>query len=301
MLPARWIISCIALSALAVTFLMARAELTIGISGVTGGAILFGMGSALALHYRFRRPRRTWQRVIRDAIEYLLLFASVCLIGALASYAVAATSSGFADRSLAMLDHMMGFDWPAWYGFEVDHPRLEPLTRAAYQSIFLTPALLLGYFAVTGRKAEARRFIAAFWLAALVTLLLFMRYPAEGPLAFLWHGPIPYMPESAMDQVALIPALRLHAVHHVPLLGLRGLVGAPSFHTVSAILYIAAAWPVARLRWPVLALNLAMLLAVPVEGTHYLADMIAGVLVAIGALVVVARLAALPSAAAPER
>ncbi|WP_447406232.1 phosphatase PAP2 family protein, partial [Clostridium perfringens] len=69
----------------------------------------------------------------------------------------------------------------------------------------------------------------------------------------------------------------------------RGLVSAPSFHTASAVLYIATGWPLARLRWPVLTLSGAMLLATPVEGTHYLADMLIGAAVAGVALSLVAK------------
>ncbi len=165
----------------------------------------------------------------------------------------------------------------------------------------MSPAILLGYFAWTGHRASARGFIAAFWLAAVLSLSLFPFLPAEGPLAFLWRGPIPYMPESALYQMSLIPELRRHGISHVDLGALRGLVSAPSFHTASAILYVAAAWPFRRLRWPLLVINIAMLLSTPVEGTHYLTDMIAGALVAIAALGIVAevrfRLAACEPAA----
>ncbi|WP_338329099.1 phosphatase PAP2 family protein [Sphingobium yanoikuyae] len=65
---------------------------------------------------------------------------------------------------------------------------------------------------------------------------------------------------------------------------LRGIVSAPSFHTAAAVLYIAAGWRIAALRWPIVALNAAMLLSTPVEGTHYLIDMILGLGVALTAL-----------------
>jgi hypothetical protein len=53
------------------------------------------------------------------------------------------------------------------------------------------------------------------------------------------------------------------------------------------VVFIAAAWPVARLRWFIMPINATMLLATPVEGTHYLADMIAGALVAGAAILIV--------------
>ena len=135
-----------------------------------------------------------------------------------------------------------------------------------------------------GRRAEARLFIAAFWLAAILALLAFELVPAVGPLAFLYHRHIGYMPASALYQAELIPLLRHHAVHEIDMGALHGLVCAPSFHTTSAVLYIWAAWPIRRLRWPVALTNVAMLLATPVEGTHYFADMIAGAAVALLAL-----------------
>jgi len=85
----------------------------------------------------------------------------------------------------------------------------------------------------------------------------------------------------------MIPALRAHQVKDIDMGALRGLVCAPSFHTVSAVLYIAAAWPLRPLRWMIVPLNIVMLLATPIEGTHYLIDMIAGLLVAITASCVV--------------
>ena len=60
------------------------------------------------------------------------------------------------------------------------------------------------------------------------------------------------------------------------------------------MLYIACAWPYRRLRWPVFAVNAAMLLSTPVEGTHYLADMLAGAAVALTSLGLIAWLERLP-------
>ena len=120
---------------------------------------------------------------------------------------------------------------------------------------------------------------------------LYALMPAVGPFSFLWHGAIPYMPESEQWQQGLIPALRDHSVRVIDLAHLRGLVSAPSFHTAAAVIYIRAAWPIRSLRWPVLALNAAMLLSTPVEGTHYLADMLIGAAVATAMLYLVERVA----------
>lgn len=290
-LPGWLLVATVVTSVLALLLLLMRAQLAIDPRNMVDQ--MFGLTAVLAIGARFalRRPTSRSQQVIRDAIDHIGLFSLVCIVGALASYPVAADSTGYDDRLLEGVDRLLRFDWVSWYDVVAAHPWLQVAETVAYQSIFVTPAVLLIYFAVSGRRAEARLFIASFWLAALITLILFAMAPARGPLAYLWRGHIPYMPESALYQAQLIPLLRSHALHSIAVGSLHGLVCAPSFHTVSAVLFIVAAWPIRALRWPVLALNIAMLLATPVEGTHYLTDMIVGGLVALLATLAVRRLA----------
>lgn len=279
-IPDHWLLKAVLVTLGSVALLMFHAGLTVDLRGgivalVSAGGLLLARGV-----YSAESRQRVRHRIARDAAEYIGLFAAIGLVGAVASYPDAAGSSGFVDARLQAIDSWLGFDWLAWYRVVAAHPVLQVSGRIAYAMVFITPALLLGYCAYTDRKAEARLFLGAFWLAAVLTLLLFHFVPAAGPLAFLWQGPIPYMPTSALYQAHLIPLLRHHSMHRINLVELRGLVCVPSFHAACAILYTLAAWPIARLRWPITLLNVAMLLATPVEGTHYLADMIAGAAVA---------------------
>ncbi|HMI19357.1 MAG TPA: phosphatase PAP2 family protein [Sphingomonas sp.] len=289
LLPGRWLVAVIGISLLAVLALMSRAQVEIDPRNLVDRLFVVLAIAAVVARIVLRPARSRGQRIARDAIDHVGLFALICLFGALASYPVAADTSGFDDFALERADRLMRFNWIGWYDFVAAHPLLQLAESIAYQSIFVTPAILLGYFAYSGKRAEARLFIASFWFAALITLVLFTLAPAEGPLAYLWHGRIPYMPESALYQAQIIPLLRQHEVHQIAVTSLHGLVCAPSFHTVSAVLFIIAAWPIRRLRWPLLALNIAMLLATPVEGTHYLTDMIVGAAVALVASVAVRR------------
>ncbi len=227
------------------------------------------------------RDRRRWSLVLADVVEYYSLFMALALIGAVSSYPVAALSEGFADAGLQRMDELLQFDWLAWYRTVAAHRSLQLLGIAAYQSIFLTPALLLGWFALTGQRRQAHRFLAAFAIAAALTLAIYSQMPAVGPFSYLWHGPIPYMPVSELWQPDLIPALRDHTLTTVDVGQLRGLVSAPSFHAASATLYIAAAQRCGPLRWWLTAIPCAMLVSTPVEGTHYLIDLILGAGVAL--------------------
>lgn len=277
----------LALSGVVVLALMVRSGLVVMMTGPGFAGMVGAMLALLAIRHGVRNAASTGERRLRDFAEYLLMFMIISLLGVLASYPAAAESRGFADPMLEHGDRLLRFDWIAMYRLVSAHPSLQYASAAAYACIFVSPALLLGHFAWTHRHDHARRFLLTFWLAAVITLLLFPLFPAEGPLAFMWRGAIPYMPTSALYQQQLIPALRNHQVTAIDIGSLRGLVCAPSFHTVAGALYVIAAWPVRRLRWPITGITAAMLLATPVEGTHYLTDMVFGLLVAIAASLIV--------------
>ncbi|KQM51212.1 hypothetical protein ASE69_07820 [Sphingomonas sp. Leaf208] len=252
----------------------------------------FYVSGVVLLALRFGLRDRPWRhaRAVADCAEYYGVFTLLALTGAVASYPVAALTHGFHDAALQRIDALLHFDWLAWYRLVAETPVLQTLGLAAYRSIYLTPAILFATFAFTGDRVAAHRFLATFWLTAIGTLILYAFMPAIGPFSYLWHQPIAYMPESEQWQHGLIPALRDHSVRIVDLGHLRGIVSAPSFHAAAATLYINAAWRLPRLRWPVVALNAAMLLSTPVEGTHYLIDILLGTIVALAAIATLHRL-----------
>ncbi len=280
LIPGHWLIVGLGASAAVLMGLMWRQHIRIFFPPLT--ASLYALGAVLAalLHVRRRRATR-WHHALREFSGHAIIFLLISLMGIIASYPAAAASVGYADPKLERIDQALHFDWLTWYRTVSSHPALQWAGKAAYVSIYVTPAILLGYLAHTGRRGEARLFLINFWIAAILTLILFPLIPARGPLAALWQGHIPYMPMSALYQSQMIPELRDHAMTQVDLGALRGLVCAPSFHTTSALIFCFTAWPIRALRWPLLALNAAMLLSTPVEGTHYLADMLAGALVAV--------------------
>jgi len=281
----------LAASWLVLALLLWDARLEIAPTGPAAAAAFCWLLGAATVAWLLRNPSDRAEQVARDAAEYFGIFVALALFGVLGSYAVAAQTFGYSDASLARLDRAVGFDWVAWYGFVARHPALQVAERVAYQCIYVSPVALLAYYAATGRKHEARIFIASVWIAAVLTLLLFVLVPARGPLAAVWQGPIPYMPASALYQSELIPQLRSHGLGEIHLETLQGVVCAPSFHAASGVLYMIAAWRAPPLRWPLLAINTAMLLATPVEGTHYLVDILAGAAVAIVSVLLVKLLA----------
>ena len=284
--PGHWLGIALAAGSLAVMLLMRWAGL--GVDPAAGGDVPFYAGGALAagLCVGLRRRATPVQRAVRDTAEYFGTFTLIGLAGAVASYPVSAATHGYVDAALQRADVAMGFDWLAWYRVVAAHPLLQWSGRIAYDSIYWSAMATMVGHAVTGRQDRGRAFIAALLVAAVLTLALFRFMPAVGPFAYLWHGPVPYMPVSELWQPQLIPSLRDHTIPLVDLAKLRGLVSAPSFHAAAAVIYIAGAWPMRRLRWWAVAINAAMLVSTPVEGTHYLADIIMGFGVALISLLI---------------
>ncbi|MEH6791669.1 phosphatase PAP2 family protein [Parasphingorhabdus sp.] len=282
--PTAWILGLLGGSLLIVVAMMDRAGLGMDFLKPSNAKYLLALLLLATIRFRLRNRSTGRERVARDFCEYVGLFLFISLLGATATYPAAAATSGFADAALARIDALIGFDWIRWYMLVVDNPWLQTVGRLAYANIYMSPVLLLGGLALSGERARAQLFLVSFWLAALVTMLLFLAMPAVGPLAYVWQGPVPYMPTSALYQAELLPMLRENRLGAVDLGALQGLVCAPSFHTAAAVIYIAIAWQCRFLRWPLLLINCAMLLSTPVEGTHYLIDMIAGAMVGLFAL-----------------
>ena len=280
----RRVVLLIPASAVVLAMLLYRADLVI--RPFAPGTLCFAGAFAALGAFAWAGQRSTLPRLqlLGRVAAYYGLFTALCLVPAIGSYPVAALSHGFVDAALQRTDEALGFDWLAWYDITAAHPWLQYLGRAAYQSIFVSPAILLVHYAREQRQREAARFLATVWLAAVLTLTLFRFMPAIGPFAYLWHGAAPYMPISELWQPQVIPALRDHSQHAIDLLHIVGLVSAPSFHTAADVVLIAFAWRHPSLRLLLVPLNLIMLLSIPVEGTHYLSDMLLGAGVALVAL-----------------
>lgn len=276
-----WIGLALLASALAIVPLMWHNRLFVDVSTRSFGGLVAAVILCWTTRLGTRSRQQRWQVRLHDFAGHALALILIGLFGAIGSYEAAADTTGFSDAALARSDSLLHFDWVALYRLVCRHPLLQRAGALAYGSIYVTPWVLLAWLAWRGETDRAHRFLLTFWAAAVLTLVLFPLFPARGALQFLWHGPIGYMPTSGLFQGEIIPALRAHAVPAIDLGAVQGIVCAPSFHTASAVTFMITAWPYPALRRLVIPVNIAMLLSTPVEGTHYLTDMLLGAMVAI--------------------
>jgi membrane-associated phospholipid phosphatase len=113
-----------------------------------------------------------------------------------------------------------------------------------------------------------------------LTLLLAAVFIAQGAIEYHVGATPAYVPQTGVHQAHIIRDLRAGTLDWVDPARLAGLLTFPSFHAASAVLFIWGAWPIRWLRGPMLAVNLAMLAATPIEGGHYLVDIFGGMAMA---------------------
>ena len=92
--------------------------------------------------------------------------------------------------------------------------------------------------------------------------------------------------------------LRDGRMRDIPLRDMQGLIAIPSLHTVMAVLLVYAMRGTGILLPVFIVVNVAMLVSTPVDGGHYLVDVIAGVAMALGLIALERRQSTRPHAVA---
>ncbi|MGI4942593.1 MAG: phosphatase PAP2 family protein, partial [Janthinobacterium lividum] len=166
----------------------------------------------------------------------------------------------------------------AWQKTVLAWPVLYAALAAAYYS--LLPQLLLAIFLFSYRNMTGR-VTDLLWSAALAivaTTFISVLWPVLGPCAPLGGECAPYLPD--------LIALRTGGPWHFDLSAMQGIVQMPSYHVVLGVLLAYAFRNTGLIGWCVAGLNGFMLLSVPPIGGHYVADMIAGSVLAIACILI---------------
>ena len=183
------------------------------------------------------------------------------------------------------------------------HPGLQLVLSSAYSSFALqtlTTVLALG---VAGQLTRLSSFVAAFVATTLVIIAISAVCPAAGPWLFLDIQPASangFLPTSSTSWPVFL-ALRDGTLHTVYGIRSEGIITFPSLHAALGVLFPLALWPVKGVRWLALGLNILLVIATPAYGSHYVVDVIAGILIAAVCWIAVARLLDAASGTQPER
>jgi hypothetical protein len=234
-----------------------------------------------------------------SSTAHLIGFAAVA---APLSYIAATAGFPLQDATLEAWDRQMGIDWTEVLDFVSSRPRLQYVLFFAYSSFALqtvTTVLVLG---LAGQLTRLSAFMNAFFATTLITIAVSAIYPAAGPWLFLDIQPASangFLPSSSTSWPVFI-GLRDGTLHTVDGLNSEGIITFPSLHAALGVLFPAALWRVKRVRWVALGINGVMLIATPAYGSHYVVDVIAGIVVAAACWIVVARILDAASETRPQ-
>jgi len=243
--------------------------------GFAGIAALAAALAAAGLFYeRVRKEERLAAMLI--GTSFLLgMSASFSLL----NYLLLTVAGHRVDLALAALDRALGVDWPAMMIAMSRHPVVNALLQLAYISVLPQVALLVAILGWRGKPENIYVFCLALTAGAAISISIWTISPSFGafsvyalPADVSRHMPLALDAQYARDLISLLA----HGPGHISPTSAKGLIGFPSFHAVMAMFVVWYARQLSYVRWFALALNIAVLVATPIQGGHHVVDVLAG-------------------------
>jgi membrane-associated phospholipid phosphatase len=256
--------------------------------------IAFGLAAAVAFVLALIAYAHALVRA--EAADPKLIFwlgttAQVILVTAIVgplSYIANALNWPLQDQALLLIDRAMGLDPEPIAAFVSNHEWLAKCFDIGYGFIKWPLLGIPIILAMTLRLIRLQQFILALNIALAVTIVISTFVPAIGTYYGLNLSPpekFPLINSSVYAaQLRDILSLRDGSLRQLELFKLAGIVSFPSFHAASAVLYMWALWPVRSVRSATIGINALMIAATPVIGAHYLIDVIGGIALAAGSI-----------------
>lgn len=226
--------------------------------------------------YIYREPRFALM------LSVSLLFMLLTFASAWFNYVTTTINLPLQDTNLIAFDQMLGFDWKAYHQWVIERPTLAHIFTFSYKSAWPVLVIVLNLLFFTSQFKRLQHLCFATFAGAALSSVLAMLIPAVAAYGFYGIEPqavAGVMPAAGTDHLAHYLPIREGTFNHIDLRFL-GIITFPSFHTTFGLLLIYAYWPFKWLRWPVTALNILLILSTPIDGGHYLSDILGGFLVA---------------------
>ena len=257
------------------------------------GLIVLALGMAACLAPlsigRYRRDSR-----IAATTSYCALLLLFQAAAATLSYLVVSTNAPLVDAPLDAWDRAIGFDWLALQAWLQTHTSVHALLRVAYASGLLQLVFVVVFLGLTGRREQLAEFMLLFMGATLVTIVVSGVFPAAGAWKF-------YAVTASFDLSMLshFEPLRDGRLREIALDRMQGLIAIPSLHAAMAVLLVYAVRATRFVLPAFIVLDLAMLVSTPIDGGHYLVDVLAGTAMALALVAFSRRHAARAQGAMP--
>lgn len=266
---------------LAVGALQLRSPLPIEPASLTALTIACMALGGTAIFYRRVRKQENFA-IICIGLAQVLLFSA---IGSILSYMLAREGGALWDARLASWDRALGFDWLGYLHWVDRSPALTALLNLSYGSLIPQIIVLVLALGFTLRVAELRTVMLAAMLSGTICILISAFFPAISYPAYLGIGASDFRnvnPWGGHVHMADLKALRDGTFTELRLSAMKGIITFPSYHAGLSLVSLWGFWAsrMAWLRWPGMALAALTIAATPVDGGHYLVDVLAGMAIA---------------------
>jgi PAP2 superfamily protein len=237
-----------------------------------------------AVYYERSRSEPALSAMLACA-AFMIVFAAGA---SLASYLLITVAGPRIDGVLAEADAAIGFHWSPVMAFAADNPLFNRILGLAYVSVMPQTVLLLLWLGARGDLEDLYGLVLAVAYGAVITLAVWTPFPSFGAFSVF------SLPDDVASRLNLVAGFDYaHDLLQMLQSGpgfispseLRGIIGFPSYHTLQAVVLTWYARRNPVLRWPVLAVNAAVLVAIPIHGGHHLVDLLGGLFVAAVAIV----------------
>jgi len=220
--------------------------------------------------YFHLEPGPASDAVTAEGVFVVFLVMLFSAIASPAQYAAVAAGWPYADPWLAAADASMHVDVRALALWTNAHPVVARGLWVGYQS-FLPQVLvtMLGLIALK-RRDRLWEFAFHFQICLTMAVAALVLWPAMCPPAYLGFA-------STIDMSHLIGQIRgFHdgQLRAISFDELEGLVSFPSFHVAGALAMVWAFRGIRRVQWPLIAVNVVLVLATFLTGVHYLTDVL---------------------------
>jgi membrane-associated phospholipid phosphatase len=178
----------------------------------------------------------------------------------------------------------MGFDWYSLIHWVDAHRIVAMPLGFAYASLIPQVIVLIVALGFGNHLKELRNFMLAAMICGTATVLLSPLFPALNQFAYRHIAPAAFPNlnvASGYTELRNFQALRSGTIGSLQLRDLQGIIAFPSYHAGLAAITL---WgfmnsKIRWVGWPGAALALATILSTPIDGGHYLVDVIGGLCV----------------------
>jgi len=234
-------------------------------------------------------------QVAASALLQLTLIAFSTMV---MTYSAATVGRPLIDRELLLFDQYIGYEWRAYAGFVANHPLIARAMKFSCSFIFFMPLIVIVALSATKNVRALEKFLLAGLISLLLTIGVFALFPATTAWTYLQLADAEvsafhHLPLSSEDWIGKLIQIRQGGAATLQKLDGNGLIAFPSFHCTAALLFVWSTWTIWWFRAPMVIISLALLVATPIFGGHYISDLIAGAVVMVISIGVTERLYAL--------